>query len=250
VRADGVLTRTLPSWPLRYAPRRASHPLKLELKNRMLLDCICWAYLPRETHMNSSGEHEVVFLSLVGPQKKLKAGWATLMDSKRELMRLPTPPAKDFDNPAPVLARRCAGKGAYKTYWNDTPLAESGLAHVAIQHVSVFAPRTAQPFIHVSGADGTPDLNFFMQQLDLASTLPLHPTWAAQLWEWGCQDKLIVALPSHGCQAYWIDAGDEARWANIAARCGGAAQARIETIGSEQDDTPRLSMVVTEVDAA
>ena len=104
-----ILVGALPTWPLRYAPKRATYPLKLELKNRMLLDCICWAYLPKESRMNDCGEHEVVFLSFVGSQKKLKAGWATLMDSKREMMRLPTPPANDFDNPAPILARRCAG---------------------------------------------------------------------------------------------------------------------------------------------
>jgi hypothetical protein len=248
---DGVaITRLLPAWPLRYAPKGASQPLKLELKNRMLLDCVCWAYLPKESRANPNGEHEVAFLSFVGPQKKLKAGWATLMDNKRELMRLPTPPAHEYDNPKPVLARRCEGKGSYRTFWNDAPLEESGLAHVAIQHASVFDPRTAQPFIHITGADGTPDLMFFMQQMELASTLPLHPSWAEQLWQMGRQEKVIVQLPAHGCCAYWIDAGDEGKWADIAARCGGAKNARIETIGQEQDDTPRVAMLVTEVESA
>ena len=82
VLADG-LERVLPPWPLRYAP--TPQPLKLELKTRLLVDCIGWAYLPADSPDNEGSMHELVYLSGVGPQKKLKAAWATLMDKKVRL---------------------------------------------------------------------------------------------------------------------------------------------------------------------
>ncbi len=80
--ADG-LERVLPPWPLRYAP--TPQPLKLELKTKLLVDCVGWAYLPANSPDNEGNVHELVYLSGVGPQKKLKAAWATLMDKKVRL---------------------------------------------------------------------------------------------------------------------------------------------------------------------
>ena len=78
------------------------------------------------------------------------------------------------------------------------------MAHLVIQHRSLHTPRTAQPFLHLVGADGTPHLAQFVWQLDQASTLPIKPAWAQRLWNEGRAADVIVALPSYGCQAYWV----------------------------------------------
>lgn len=243
VTAEG-LERVLPPWPLRYAP--TSQPLKLELKTGLLADCLGWAYLPANSPENEGTMHELVYLSGVGPQKKLKAAWATLMDKKRDTIKVPTAGAAgrvDLIN-----TRRLEGTKVYETFWNDDPLAESGLAHLVIQHRSLLNPRTGQPFLHLVGADGTPHLSQFVWQLDQASTLPIKPSWAARLWDNGLAADVIMRLPSYGCQAYWIRP-DEVAWSEMVARCAGAAgPVSIETFGVDADTTPAVAMVVSESD--
>ena len=244
VTADG-LERVLPPWPLRYAP--TPQPLKLELKTRLLVDCIGWAYVPANSPDNAGSIHELVYLSGVGPQKKLKAAWATLMDKKRDTIKVPLPGsyAGRFDL---INTRRMEGSKIYETHWNDEPLPESGLAHVVIQHRSLLQPRTGQPFLHLVGADGTPHLTQFAWQLDQASTLPIKPAWADRLWHDGLSAGSIVTLPSYGCQAYWVRP-DEAAWSELVARCAGATGAiGIETFGVETDTAPPVAMVVSESD--
>ncbi len=242
--ADG-LERVLPPWPLRYAP--TPQPLKLELKTKLLVDCIGWAYLPADSPDNEGSIHELVYLSGVGPQKKLKAAWATLMDKKRDTIKVPTPGtyAGRFDL---INTRRIEGSKIYETHWNDEPLPESGLAHLVIQHRSLLQPRTGQPFLHLVGADGTPHLTQFAWQLDQAATLPIKPAWAERLWHAGLSAGVIVRLPSYGCQAYWVRPDDVA-WSELVARCAGATgPVSIETFGVETDTTPTVAMVVSESD--
>jgi len=241
--ADG-LERILPPWPLRYAP--TPQPLRLELKTGLLADCVGWAYLPANSPHNEGAIHELVYLSGVGPQKKLKAAWATLMDRKRDTIKVPLPvSAGRLDL---ISTRRIEGSKVYDTHWNDEPLAESGMAHLVIQHRSLLNPRTGQPFLHLVGADGTPHLSQFAWQLDQASTLPVKPCWAARLWDDGLSAGVIVRLPSYGCQAYWV-CPDEAVWSELVARCAGATGAvSIETFGVDHDTTPVVAMVVSETD--
>ncbi len=244
VMADG-LERVLPPWPLRYAP--TPQPLKLELKTKLLVDCVGWAYLPANSPDNEGNIHELVYLSGVGPQKKLKAAWATLMDKKRDTIKVPLPGsyAGRFDL---INTRRMEGSKIYETHWNDDPLPESGLAHLVIQHRSLLQPRTGQPFLHLVGADGTPHLSQFAWQLDQASTLPIKPAWAERLWHDGLDAGIIVTLPSYGCQAYWVRP-DEAAWSELVARCAGATgPVSVETFGVETDTTPTVAMVVSESD--
>ena len=109
--ADG-LVRVLPPWPLRYAP--TPQPLKLELKTKLLVDCIGWAYLPATSPDNEGPVHELVYLSGVGPQKKLKAAWATLMDKKRDTIKVPLAGyAGRFDL---INTRRMEGSKVYETH--------------------------------------------------------------------------------------------------------------------------------------
>ena len=122
------------------------------------------------------------------------------------------------------------------------------MAHMVIQHRSLLQPRTGQPFLHLVGADGTPNLKQFAWQLDQASTLPIKPTWAERLWNAGINAGIIVTLPSYGCQAYWVRP-DEAVWSELVARCAGATGAvTVETFGVDTDTTPTVAMVVSESD--
>ncbi len=244
VTAEG-LERVLPAHPLRVAP--TSHPPNLELKSGLLAACVGWAYLPAGAPGSEERPvHELVYLSCVGPHAKLKAAWAALMDHKRDVIKVPEPDRRGF--PDYLRTRRIEGKGVYRSWWNDTPLPESGLAHLSIEHASRLGPRTAQPFLHLVGADGTPFLPQFLWQLDRASTLPLKPTWAAQLWTAGLDRQVIVRLPSYGCTAYWV-LPDEAVWADIVAACAGATgPATIATFGGDAPASHGVAVAVEEAD--
>lgn len=246
----GAMTRTLPAQPLRYPPRLAVTPPKLELKNGLLVDCVGWAYLPATSTHNPSPEHEFVYLSCVGPHKKLKAVWAALMDNKRDCQLFPSVVEDYAGRPETQYqrVRQIAGSGVYRTFWPDVELPESGLSHIVLHHHSQFQPRTARPFLHLVGAEGVPDLTRFVMQLDLASTLSIAPAWAPQLWEGALTAELITKLPSYGCQAYWVDTSDESAWARLVAQCAGASSARIERFGDAQDNTLQVAMVSSEQD--
>ncbi len=243
ITTDG-LQRVLPPWPLRYAP--TPQPLKLELKTKLLVDCLGWAYLPANSPDNAGDIHELVYLSGVGPQKKLKAAWATMMDHKRDIIKVPSSgSAGRFDL---ITTRRLEGAKVYETFWNEEPLAESGMAHLVIQHRSLLHPRTSQPFLHLVGADGTPHLSQFAWQLDQASTLPIKPTWAERLWSAALDAGVIVRLPSYGCTAYWVRP-DEATWSELVARCAGATgPVSVESFGVESESVPAVAMVIEEHD--
>ena len=234
------LVRQLPAWPARLPA--TVQPRKVELKNGLLADVVCWSALPAESYDNPGPLAEIVLLSLVGPQKKLKAVWAALMDNKRDQIKLPfQQPTYHGEETRYLGARRLEGRGRYRTFWNREPLPESGMAHAVIECVQASRPEVGTPFPHIVGADGTPDLARFFHQLDMALRLPLDPAWAQTLWDAAViADKAaqrpqpIIKLPSHGCQVYWVRADQDAQWAKIVARCAGATGPQagaIEAIG-------------------
>jgi hypothetical protein len=253
------LVRTLPAWPARLPA--TEQPLKVELKNGLLADVLCWSALPAETYDNPGPLAEIVFLSLIGPQKKLKAVWAAMMDNKRDLIKLPFQERRYYGGHdlKYLGARRLEGKGRYRTFWNSEPLPESGMAHVVIECAQATRPEVGKPFPHIVGADGTPNLGQFFQQLDMALRLPLDPTWAAMLWgealkadKAAQRPQLIIKLPAHGCQVYWVRADQDAQWAKIVARCAGATgphAGAIETIG-ELKRVSNITEIVSEADSA
>jgi hypothetical protein len=255
---DGArLVRQLPAWPARLPA--TTQPLKIELKNGLLADTLCWAALPAESYDNPGPLAEIVCLSLIGPQKKLKAVWAAMMDNKREQIKLPFQQRTYYGEETKYLgARRLEGKGRYRTFWNREPLPESGMAHVVIDCVQASRPEAGRPFPHIVGADGTPDLPRFFQQLDMALRLPLDPAWAHTLWNDALHaDKaaqhpqLIIKLPSHGCQAYWVRTDQDAQWAKIVARCAGASGPQagaIEAVG-ELKRIANVTEIASEVEA-
>jgi hypothetical protein len=252
------LVRQLPAWPARLPT--TLQPLKIELKNGLLADTLCWAALPAESYDNPGPLAEIVCLSLIGPQKKLKAVWAAMMDNKREQIKLPFQQRTPYGEETKYLgARRLEGRGRYRTFWNREPLPESGMAHVVIDCVQACRPDAGRSFPHIVGADGTPDLPRFFQQLDMALRLPLDPAWSQTLWDEALQaDKaaqrppLIVKLPSHGCQAYWVRTDQDAQWAKIVARCAGASgphAGAIEAVG-ELKRIANATEIVPDVEAA
>jgi hypothetical protein len=258
VTGDGTrLVRTLPAWPARLPA--TVQPFKVELKNGLLADVVCWSALPAESYDNPGPLAEIVFLSLIGPQKKLKAVWAALMDNKRELLKLPFQERRSYGgyDLKYLGARRLEGKGRYRTFWNSEPLSESGMAHVIIECTQATRPEVGRPFPHIVGADGTPDLHRFFQQLDMALRLPLDPSWAQTLWDEALKaDKaaqrpqLIITLPSHGCLVYWVRADQDAQWAKIVARCAGATgphAGTIEMVG-ELKRVANVTEITTEAD--
>lgn len=234
---DGThLVRHLPAWPARLPA--TVQPLSIQLKNKLLADALCWAALPAESYDNPGPLAEIVLLSLIGPQKKLKAVWAALMDSKREQITLPfQDPHDPWGNTKYREARRLEGKGRYCTFWNREPLPESGMAHILMECAQASRPEVGRPFPHIVGADGTPDLPRFFQQLDAALRLPLAPAWTQTLWTEALltdkalqRPRLIIKLPSHGCQAYWVRTDQDAEWAKTVARCAGARGPQAGTI--------------------
>jgi hypothetical protein len=182
------------------------------------------------------------------------------MDNKREQIKLPSQQRTYYGDETKYLgARRLEGKGRYRTFWNREPLPESGMAHVVIDCVQASRPEAGRPFPHIVGADGTPDLPRFFQQLDMALRLPLDPGWTQTLWNEALQaDKaaqrpqLIVKLPSHGCLAYWVRTDQDAQWAKIVARCAGASGPQagaIEAVG-ELKRIANATEIASDVEAA
>jgi hypothetical protein len=227
----GAVERVLPAWPARVPP--TTHPLKMELGNGLLCETVAWAVLT--SRMSGESYGEVLMISLVGQQKKIKAVWAALMDNKRHVLKLPSLRTAGRLEVRYGEARRLAGKGRYQTFWNREPLHESGLAHVVIEARESLSPRPGVPFAHITGSDGTPDWGRLFRQMDLALRLPIREEWMRTLWEEGQEANLIVALPAHGCSAFWVRAGNDEGWAKVIARAAGASgpdAGRMETFGS------------------
>ncbi len=247
---DDGIARALPNQPFRHIPRGAAvNPPVMHGKQGLLNPCVGWAVIPAHTLSNSEGEDALVYFAGVGQQKKLRATWAQLLDARRETIKLPFYEEGYYDQKiAYRAARRPAGKQVYQTFWNDTPLPESGLAHMVMQHWSIFAPRALEPFIHLTGADGIPDLTRFMTQMDAACPLPLTPAWAAQLWELGVSRTCILPLPSYGCTAYFVDPSDVMSWGQIVARCLGHDAATFTTVGAPVADASAAADLIVPVD--
>lgn len=246
---DGdTLMRVLPQQPLRLVPTEGGNPRSMQSADAVVVPCVGYAYLPANSRHNDEPENALVYVSGVGSHKKLRAFVAALQSNNRKPCLLPAWETH-YSGTRDIWARarRPEGKGIYATFWNDEPLAESGFAHLVVQHYSALAPRALTPFLHLTGADGHPDLDRFFRQLDVASPYPIKRAWAQRLWDAGIAAKLITKLPSYGCAAFWCDPTDERAWATMVAACQGAAAATIESFG-EETNTDDLSTLVVPVD--
>jgi hypothetical protein len=231
-----AVERLLPAWPFRYAP---ADPLPLSFHTGMWTDLLCYAALPPEIAGTAATIHHLVYLSLVGPQKKLKAAWAVLMDGRANVIKLPDDNHGRSATLDHIDAKRTPGKGDYCSYWNDEPLPQSGMAHLVIHHRSENDPRPCEPFLHVAGLDGLPDLEHFAFQMDRACPYPIRSHWVDQLWEQGQAHQVIRRLPARGITAYWVDAASDT-WASIVAHCANGGHHPdsiiVETFGATHTD--------------
>ncbi len=97
----------------------------------------------------------------------------------------------------------------------------------AVTHVTVLrAPQslTAQQSLLLVREDADPALRFH-RLCDALVTTPLHPSWAAWLWEWATEADVVHALHTIGCQA-WTVSIDEPRLEQALSQAlgGGALQ--------------------------
>jgi hypothetical protein len=188
---DGnVAERVLPRWPVRLTERE--NPLMAGIPNGLGCQCLCWATLGAGSNDNPSKIDEIVMVSLVGHQKKVKAVWAAAMDNKR--INLDLPISMSTSQPA----RRVDGNGRYFQFWNSEPLPESGLSHAVIELKDNLNPRVGEPFAHIVGTDETPDLPRLFRQLDLALRLPIQEDWIKRIWDIARIEGLIVPIRSYG----------------------------------------------------
>jgi hypothetical protein len=227
-----TLTRTLPAHPFRLpATRDPLRALYGTGDRETRVACVAWAVLPANDDYTGSPMDEILMASFVGWQKLLKGIWAAMIDRRRSTIALPYL-QKEHGRPQAHYrsARRLEGKRRYQTFWNERPLARSGLAHIVIEANEVCQPTIGRPFAHIVGRDGNPDYVRFTRQLDAALRLPIRPAWAADLWQLASAadgahqgPQLITLVPSHGCTAYWVRADLDATWAPIIAGLAGAA---------------------------
>lgn len=207
--ATGVFTRTLPRWPLRIP---ATTVQRTEVRD-VVHPIVSAVILPGQ--YTEDGKDGLLHLSAVGHAAKLRALWAAILHGKRE-------PVRVIAHGRQWYGHRLPGRAQYVTDWNETPLPQSGYAHLSLTHRSAFEPELGQSFLHLSGNDlhAQPDLALFAQQLGRAISLPFDPAWAEQLWRYGLvpesgeRDPLIRKLPSIGCTGYWVHA-DERRWTRM-----------------------------------
>ncbi|HEY3228449.1 MAG TPA: hypothetical protein VGJ87_04460, partial [Roseiflexaceae bacterium] len=233
VSPDGTaLTRSLPAHPLRLPATRDPLCAVYGTGERATwVACVAWAVLPANNDYTGSPMDEILMASFVGWQKLLKGIWAAMMDRKRSPIALPYLSNEHSNSQAHYRsARRLEGKRRYQTFWNERPLARSGLAHIVIEANAVCQPMIGRPFAHIVGRDGHPDFARFARQLDAALRLPIRPAWAADLWQLASaaessaqRPQLITPLPSHGCSAYWVRADLDTAWAPIIAGLAGAS---------------------------
>lgn len=224
-----AVARHLPAHPYRY---HIAPPQAVQLKNGLVFDVTSWITLPPETIANPNSIAEIVFLSCVGPFRKLRAAAAAFQDAKREIWRLVDDRDHNASKHEHIAARRCEGKQLYKTYYPDEPL-PCGLTHMIMQHYSVLQPRVGMPFLHVTGFEGVPDLRLFIDQFEIASPYPINRDWAPTLWAQGLKRKCIVSLPSRGCKGYWIHT-DDPNWEKIISQCAGGdgKQVSVDIVGT------------------
>lgn len=147
------------------------------------------------------GQGEIVLLSLFGPRNAVRSAWATLVQPDKK--RTKTNPHIPIGS---QNARRAEGR-PYSTI--STQLGSPRLAHTIM--VDRRATRGGESFDHFFQVGPNPELRYF-QRLSQLCSVPLRPTWAADLWEMGQVPRVeghkttaaIQACNGHGLPVYRI----------------------------------------------
>lgn len=140
-----------------------------------------------------SGQLELWFLSLLGPQQSVKSLWAQAL--KGSLLTL------SWDEARLVRTARLAplGKDGWKRHMTALPAAAA--------HQVVLVPRLA-PF-HAEGREflllvreEAEAARRFWRRLNRATDLPVHPSWDAWLWARALRLREAIPLAGRGLVAY------------------------------------------------
>ena len=133
------------------------------------------------------------FLSLLGSQEAVKALWARLLKGETATLTREIPRATRFCTLAPEGPRRWR-------FLSARLRTVAGFHGVLVPEAALYAAERPDFLLLPRSADEAAPLHyrFLSRRLDV----PLHPLWAAWLWERGLRSAETVALESLGVQAY------------------------------------------------
>lgn len=136
---------------------------------------------------------QVWFLSLLGNQQSVRALWARLVKGETAYLS-----EDEFGGGSPCWLAAEAW-GTWRFYAARLP---SGAAYhgLLVPELAAYAGDRQEFLLLARSEDEVPALHyrFLNRRLDL----PLHPSWAAWLWERGLNDGDVEALESAGVHAY------------------------------------------------
>ena len=224
VATETHVSRTLAATnPFRGRPHTMPHQM-LDLPSKETVPVVAWCVVPPTVLPNGSDIPIIGALTVVGSSTKCTAAWASILDGSRHAITLPQLPFApsmalgkhlSYHRIGKQLAQKAKGTQHYRTLRNETPLPSSRLATTTILHRSVLTPHAGEDCLHITGMDGIPNHAILWAHLERACPLPLQSHWLDALWQLGLTHRLIVPLPSWGCQGYWLKTSAIADWARI-----------------------------------
>ena len=156
-----------------------------------------FATIPRDSDLQ---DHDIWFLSMVGPQTAVKAIWAALLN---------TPPGAAYLTPgAEGLAleeeyRRCWAPQISQGTWT-TPIAKmaQGMGYHAMVYTRMAEHSFERADFLLLAQDEADAPNLHHRFLDRRTSLPLHYSWAEWLWERGIKNEEIIPMECLGIHAW------------------------------------------------
>lgn len=141
----------------------------------------------------SSHELRLWFLSLLGPQQAVKALWARLVKGEAATLT--------FEARAQVQFCRLAPEGprSWRFFTASLPAA-AGYHGMLIPEVALYTTERHDFLLlpREQGDSAVLHYRFLNRRMDL----PLHPSWAAWLWERALQTGEAALLDGYGLEAY------------------------------------------------
>lgn len=153
------------------------------------------------------------FLSMVGPQNALKAIWAALLKQPPEPAWL----IQGIEGAFVGDYRRCSVPYETLGTWTTqmTRLPGIGGYHALVYTRLAEYTFDRKDFLFLARSrEEAPHLHY--RFLDRRVSLPLHPTWAAWLWERALRTGEVETLESHGILAYRCRPDEEALRTDLA----------------------------------
>ena len=149
---------------------------------------------------NPGAEHDLWFLSMVGPQTSVKAVWATLLNNPPGIAHL-TPGAEGLALEGGY--RQCRIPYVSQGTWTTkiTRMANGMGYHAMVYTHMAEHGFDREDFLLLAQEEGkAPRLH--LQFLDRRISLPLHHSWDGWAWERGLEKREIVPLDCLGIHAW------------------------------------------------